>query len=210
MQDIQKLIAILELTREQPQYGYLLTGIPLNQTSNLAEHHYLVTWIGLLLAKIINKQGGKVNEQRVMELCLMHDLGELFGGDVNGPLSRKFPALKTAAQAMEDMNFGFLVEKTQQAGLDEWLRGLWSEEGGRQTDESVIEKVADLMETAFFLEHRSKQSASKAEFFRQHIKPLAEKMQDQVARQVLMDFFAAFEQVIAGKSYQAENFILGE
>lgn len=212
MKDIQKLIALLELTREQPQYGYLTVGVPLHETSNLAEHHFLVTWIGLLLSKLINQQGPKVNEQRVVELCLMHDLGELFGGDVCAPLSRKYPELKKAAQQMEDRNFQFLVSKARTAGLDLWLEGLWKEEGERQSLEAVIAKIADLMETCYFLEHRSRHAvhASKEGFFEKYIRPLGEKISDPEVRAQVEKFFDSYLEVIHGKQFQVEKFLLEE
>lgn len=210
MNDIQKLIAILELTREQPQYGYVSNGVPLHEVSNLAEHHFLVAWIGLLLAKLISKAGKNVNEQRVVELCMMHDLGELLGGDVSGPLSRKFPELKRAAQEIEDRNYSFLVDKAKQSGLDDWMNGLWQEEGKKESLESVIAKIADLMEIEFFLEHRSRQIRTKDPFYRQYIKPLADKIDDVEIRRILEQFFTAYEQTVHGKNFQADKFLLGE
>jgi len=45
MDNLTKLFKLVELTRFQPQYGYALAGIPKEELSNLAEHHYLVTFI---------------------------------------------------------------------------------------------------------------------------------------------------------------------
>ena len=49
-----KFFSLLEVLREQPQYGYFLIGIKVEETSNLAEHHYLVAMIGRMLAEYIN------------------------------------------------------------------------------------------------------------------------------------------------------------
>lgn len=210
MKEIQKFLAIMQLTREQPQYGYLMSGVNLRETSNLAEHHYLVSWIGMILAKLINKDKKRLDEQRIMEMCMMHDLGELFGGDVSAPLSRKFPELKVHAQEIENRNWEFIIKHTQEAGLEPWLKELWDEAEAKQSQEAIIAKIADMMETMFFLEHRSKQPSTKRDFFRKHIRPLADKLENAEARNILTEFFDAYETAIEGKNFQADAFILEE
>jgi len=75
----------MELTRSQPQYGYALAGIQQDELSNLAEHHYLVTFIGWQIASNLRQVGADVDVQKILEFCLIHDLGELFGGDISMP-----------------------------------------------------------------------------------------------------------------------------
>jgi putative hydrolase of HD superfamily len=49
-----------------------------NDFSNLAEHTLRVTWIALLISKY---EGG--NQERILKLALMHDLGETRSGDIH-------------------------------------------------------------------------------------------------------------------------------
>jgi len=51
----------MQLTRAQVQQGYLLSGIPKDKLSGLAEHHYLVTFIGWQLANYLKKTGAKLD-----------------------------------------------------------------------------------------------------------------------------------------------------
>src|SRR6185436_17908737 len=83
MKNLPNLFKLVELTRAQVQQGYLLSGVQREKISNLAEHHYLVTFIGWQLAVNLKQAGANIDTQKVMEYCLMHDLGELMGGDIS-------------------------------------------------------------------------------------------------------------------------------
>ena len=127
MHNLPKFISILQITREQVQYGYLLAGVNRHETSNLAEHHYLVTMLGWMLCEYLNEDGGLlVDANKVMRLCLIHDLGELFGGDMAAPLSRKRPDIKAHAQAFERGNMEILLSFLD-GGVSETLHTLWEE-----------------------------------------------------------------------------------
>src|SRR5690348_2583666 len=103
MKNLPRLFKLIELTRAQVQQGYLLSGVHRNELSNLAEHHYLVTFIGWQLAENLKQMGAKINVQKVMEFCLIHDLGELMGGDISAPYARvNKKALKFAKQFEEE------------------------------------------------------------------------------------------------------------
>ncbi len=52
------------------------------RSGNLAEHHYLVAMIGWQLATLVTKKGANIDADKVLHFCLLHDLGELFGGDI--------------------------------------------------------------------------------------------------------------------------------
>lgn len=46
---------------------------------NLAEHHFRVAWIALMLAKLEKAQ----NADKILKMALVHDLAESRTGDVN-------------------------------------------------------------------------------------------------------------------------------
>lgn len=77
MKNLKDLFRVIELTRSQPQYGYALAGIAKDKLSNLAEHHYLVTFIAWQLAANLEKAGAQIDVRKVLEYALVHDLGEL-------------------------------------------------------------------------------------------------------------------------------------
>lgn len=208
MKNLPKFISILEMTREQVQYGYFLVGVNRHETSTLAEHHYLVTMIGWMLCEYLNEdEGSLVDTSKVMQLCLVHDLGELFGGDMAAPLSRKRPDIKAHAQAFEKGNKEILMSFLN-THVAKAMQALFEEEETKVTDEAVVAKIADLMETHFFLEHRNIQHAQKDLFYRDHIRPLADKLSNPKIKEKLEPFFEGFEQDIQNRGFTPAQWIL--
>ena len=72
----------------------LLGGIKLSETATLAEHHYTASLMGWFVSQKIKSSGGKINERKIVLMLMIHDLGELFGGDISTPLNRKYPELR--------------------------------------------------------------------------------------------------------------------
>src|SRR3990167_6099681 len=90
-EEIIRLLAILQLTKQQPLSGYTVSGIKQSELPNLASHHYTATVAALLVSRHIVRLGGKINPEKIVAMLLVHDLGELFGGDISTPLNRAYP-----------------------------------------------------------------------------------------------------------------------
>ena len=144
MKNLPKLIKLVELTRNQPQYGYALAGIPKGEQSDLAQHHYLVSFIAWQLARAVNRDGGDIDVEKVLEFAMIHDLGELFGGDINFFYGRVNPEAKKHAKAFEAENAKFLSDFF---GEDkEHYEQLAEEILDAKSDECIVAKVADYVE----------------------------------------------------------------
>jgi len=148
MQHLTKLFQLIELTRSQPQYGYIFAGIPKEDLSDLAQHQYLVTFIAWQLARSANFAGTKLNIEKVMEYALVHDLGELFGGDISMLYARVNKKAYRLAKAFEDENQKFL---SNFFGDDKkHFRKLGKEILDAQSDEALVAKIADYVEATHF------------------------------------------------------------
>ncbi len=207
MKNLSKFISILDLTREQVQYGYFLAGVNRHETSNLAEHHYLVTMIGWLLCETINQSEPLIDTDRVIKMCLVHDLGELFGGDMAAPLSRKRPDIKKYARAFEHGNFEILLSFLE-PDLSKKIGDYWQTSEQLSTDEAIVAKIADMMETHFFLEHRSIQHEQKDAFYSDHIRPMSAKLSNEKIRQHVDTFFEGFESAVKNKGFTPSKWVL--
>src|SRR3989344_2424446 len=108
MNNLVNLFKLIELTRSQVQYGYVLSGVRKHELSNLAEHHYLVVFMAWQLAKHLNAKGANLDEKKVLEIAIIHDLGELFGGDISRPYAMANPRARKLAKAYEFENIRFL------------------------------------------------------------------------------------------------------
>jgi putative hydrolase of HD superfamily len=97
--------------------------------SNLAEHHFRVFWIAMIIAA----REQNVDTGKLAKLCLLHDIAESRTGDVDY-LSRQY------------------VERNEELGIKDMLAGtpieeeflaLWREYEDRETLEARIAKDAD-------------------------------------------------------------------
>ncbi len=209
MKDLAKLLAVLQITREQPQYGYFLSGVRAHETSNLAEHHYLVAMIGWLLCEHINEDEQLVDTEAVMKMCMLHDLGELFGGDLSAPLSRKKPEMKIHARALEAINFGFLASFLTPK-VKAKMTAIYEMAENKDTAEGVIVKFADMMECQFFLDHIGSKSSHRPDFYANHVKALIEKIENPKIKAKMLQFSAGFEADVWGKGARAGDFIINQ
>jgi 5'-deoxynucleotidase YfbR-like HD superfamily hydrolase len=143
MRHLTELFNILEISRNQPQYGYALWGGNM-RLGNIAEHQYMVTLIAWQLATSINAKGGKLDIQKVLEIALIHDLGELFGGDIGLIYGTHNPKAKKLAKEFEAENLNFIAKLF---GSDaQRVEAIGHETEKLETDESLIVKTADLLE----------------------------------------------------------------
>src|SRR3989338_10565812 len=110
MKHLTNLFKLVEITRSQSQYGYALSGIQKHELSDLACHHYLVTFIAWQIARSLNRAGATLNIEKVLEFALTHDLGELFGGDIAMPYGAINPRARKLAKAFEEENQRFFSQ----------------------------------------------------------------------------------------------------
>ncbi len=151
MKNLTNLFKILELTRSQPQYGYVPAGVLQDELSNLAEHQYLVTMFAWQLASQLKKKGAKIDVLKVLEICLIHDIGELFGGDIAMLYANVNPKAREHAKAFEAENIKFLG-KFFGDGKEDFL-ALTSEIINPKSDEALVAKVADYLEHPHFMKY---------------------------------------------------------
>jgi len=125
-----------------------LARISKGEQSDLAQHQYLVAMIAWRLAKRAQAAGGSINIQHLFELALLHDVGELFGGDIAAPYARANPKARTAAKAFEAENQRFIAELFDEDRV--LVQSLFDEERVGETDEAQIVKMADFIECTHY------------------------------------------------------------
>ena len=100
--------------------------------ANLAEHHFRVIWLALLLAKM-EKRG---NPYKIMKMALVHDLGESRTGDVHY-ISRQYTK-RDELKAVRDI--------LKNTSLEKEFLDAWHEYETRKTIEARIVKDADWLD----------------------------------------------------------------
>lgn len=146
MNNIIELTNLLEITRIQPQYGYAVAGGNA-RIGNLAEHHYLVTMLAWQLCELINVGVTKVDTFKVLKFCLLHDIGELFGGDIGMYYAKANPAARKCAKQFEKENQKFI---SKYFGNKDEVSALTKEILESRSDEAHIAKIADYLEVTHY------------------------------------------------------------
>lgn len=197
MENLTNFFKLLELTRSQPQYGYALSGIQQDELSNLAEHHYLVTFIAWQLACQVKRSGAKIDVLKVLEFSLIHDIGELFGGDIAMPYARSNPKAREYAKAFEEENQKFIAKFFGKEA--EHFKELGHEILDAKSDEAIIAKVADYIEVTHYKQYVKVFSKFDIDLVKPKLLAMIEKMQDTIAKKELAKFINTWVEDITKK-----------
>ncbi len=201
MQHLAKLFKLLEITRSQPQYGYALAGIPKAELSDLAQHHYLVTFIAWQLALSVHAKGAKIDVQKVLEFSLIHDLGELFGGDISMPYAKANPKAREFAKAFEAENQKYL--STFFGGQAQHYMELSNEIMETSVNEGVIAKLADYIELTHYKQYMRMLTKGDIIMAVNTMEKKIVLMTDKVAKRELTKFVLDWKkQMLAGKNQE--------
>ena len=131
IQQFLEVMHVAERLKDAVRHSYTSGG----RRESVAEHSWRIT----LMAYFMQDQFPQVDMNKVMEMCLIHDLGECFTGDI--------PAfLKTSAD-----------EQVEEKLLDQWvsslpepystrMHDLYAEMEALDTQEAKIYKALDKME----------------------------------------------------------------
>jgi 5'-deoxynucleotidase YfbR-like HD superfamily hydrolase len=191
MDKIIELANLLQITRAQPQYGYAMAGGN-TRMSNLAEHHYLVTMLAWQLCEYVNSRGAKVDTAKVLKFSLVHDIGELFGGDINMYYAKANPKARTFAKQFEEENHHFLSKFFINEGEFNDLTKEILESG---SDEAHISKIADYLEVNHYKLFNSQLKRKDIEeLIAPKLSEKVEKMQDPVVKSALAEFVDSWKQ----------------
>ena len=174
-----------------------MSGIPKSELSDLAGHHYLVTFIGWQLARRVQANGARINIGRVLEFCLVNDLGELFGGDIAMPYARRNPKARQKAKAFERENQHFLARFFGQDKT--YVKKLMAETMDAKSDEAVIAKLADYIEVTHYKAYIKILIKDDITMAKEKIVKTLKKLQDPIARRTLNEFTKQWLKAITQK-----------
>ena len=137
LKKILKVFLTLQWAKELPRQGFIAMGFKRNEADSVAAHSFSTALLSYFLAKQLQKEGMKINPDRVLKMGLVHDIGETIVGDVG-----------TFVKGMAGGVFKNIEEEGVKAlveGLDseDEIIELVSEYNGRKTLEARVVKVAD-------------------------------------------------------------------
>ena len=126
-----EILHTAEKLKDTPRHCTTTNG----RTESVAEHSWRVS----LMAMLIRRDFPDVDIDRVVDMCLIHDLGECFTGDI--PTFVKTDSDRNAEDSLLDQWLTSLPEE-----ISKDLKELYAEMEAQETKESKIYKALDKLE----------------------------------------------------------------
>ena len=131
-------------------------------------------------------KGAKVNVQKVLEFSLIHDLGELFGGDIGMPYAKANPKARTLAKAFEAENQKYI--STFFGAHAKYYMELSNEIMETSVNEGVIAKLGDYLEVTHYKQYMNMLSKGDVVMACQAMEKKIALMTDKIAKKELAKF----------------------
>ena len=142
--DLHGILAFLrgaERLKTVTRSGYTSAGQP----ESVAEH----TWRLCLLALVLGPRVGGVNLERLLAICIVHDLGEAIGGDIPAPVQaeRARVAPDAGGKAADERRDLLALLAPLPDETRATITALWDEYEEARTPEARLAKGLDKLET---------------------------------------------------------------
>ncbi|MBI2018465.1 HD family hydrolase [Candidatus Daviesbacteria bacterium] len=82
LKKILKVFLTLQWAKELPRQGFIAMGFKRNEADSVAAHSFSTALLSYFLAKQLQKEGVKIDTEKVLKMGLVHDIGETIVGDV--------------------------------------------------------------------------------------------------------------------------------
>lgn len=82
LKNILKVFLTLQWAKELPRQGFIAMGFKRNEADSVAAHSFSTGILAYFLAKQLQKEGIKIDAEKVLKMGLFHDIGETIVGDV--------------------------------------------------------------------------------------------------------------------------------
>lgn len=145
--ELDALLAFLRAA-EQLKHTYRSAWTSTGERESVAAH----TWRLCLMALVFSRYAPEVNLERLLRLCVIHDLGEAIGGDVPAPEQTR----RGVAKSQDERRDLLQLLAPLPDSLREEMTALWDEYEGATTPEAKLAKGLDKLET--ILQHNQGQN----------------------------------------------------
>jgi len=137
-------LATVNTLKRIPRSGWITHGVSLQDVESVADHTFSTCVISLLLADLEQRQGVRVNAERVLRTATLHDLAEAFTFDISKSyltyLGKRGSAIKSEIEAFA---WKHLVRKLGSPKLSNDYLKLQKEYVSNMTIEAQIVHAAD-------------------------------------------------------------------
>ena len=85
------LVDIVDTLSNIPRVGWCQRDVSKELAEDIAKHTLLVSYMGLILCKLYQEYCGNVNCEKVLTMCLIHDVPEAGIGNIAGHVRKLIP-----------------------------------------------------------------------------------------------------------------------
>lgn len=136
--DLARILDFLraaESLKTATRSGWTTAGQP----ESVAEH----TWRLCLMAMVLRPEFPDVDLEKLLKICIVHDLGEAIGGDIPAPEQARRGTAKSDDERRDLLQLLQPLPQAQQAEI----LGLWDEYESAASPEARLAKGLDKLET---------------------------------------------------------------
>jgi len=117
---------------------------PLTHHESVAEHSFYVALIARSLCDIAEESGEKINVLEVLEKALVHDMEEMYSGDILTPVKHANPEMARMIEQIGEKSFELVLKELPKKQA-EHFRFIWLDYHKRLKIEDKIVKIADTL-----------------------------------------------------------------
>lgn len=109
---------------------------------SVAEHTFFVAYFTSVILHFLKKAGETVDEAKVLKMALVHDMEEVFSGDILKPFKHFNEEILAAIQNVSRQAIPMVFEDLPPDLSSEFV-ALWNEESKQESKEAQVVKLAD-------------------------------------------------------------------
>lgn len=109
---------------------------------SVAEHTFFVAYFASILLYFLKKENETIDEIKVLKMALVHDMEEIFSGDILTPFKHFNQEILTAIQNVSRQTIPMVFEDLPSDLSSEFV-ALWNEESKQESKEAQVVKLAD-------------------------------------------------------------------
>lgn len=115
---------------------------PQHFPESVAEHSFYVAHFVQIICQLLSKKKIKIDQQKAVNLALIHDVEEGFSGDIINPFKHFNEKVARAIADVNEETISTMFSELPKEAAKEFI-DMWHEEQKRETIESQVVKVAD-------------------------------------------------------------------
>jgi len=112
---MKDFLNLLSRLRHIPRAGWLQGGVELAHVENIYEHSYDTTVVAMLIADSLSLKGFKINKEKLLKACIIHDWAECLVMDEPRPARKYFDDFDAVKRAERRAVIDMLKKLPEQA-----------------------------------------------------------------------------------------------